>query len=299
MFLGLLALRTRGAAESTVPGAGARRPEPTCGPRRREPLVRAARFGARRADGGAGRHLRGRLLDAGHTLDRRRGAARARTAWSATVLSAKSGGTRGTVVVAGPSWSSSAARDMVADGSADVRRRRSWRLPVADDGQEPSLDAAWCGRRDGSQVDPGRSWLSSARRRLRRRRAGSGVTGGSGRNCSPRWAPPSGPSGWRGSSPRTVRPRRSSPGSVLRGAVGGTPGTGGGRRAQYRAGRGELSMELQWGDGAGRAVPGSGGGGATGGTHGSRRRAGECAPGAGGYWAEAFQRLVTTCVCAR
>ncbi len=80
----------------------------------------------------------------------------------------------------------------------------------------------------------------------------------------------------------------------VRGAVGSGAGPGGRGRSQHRPGRGKLPVEFQRGDGAGRALPGPGDAVRLEALLAMPDEREDAAPGAGGYWAEAFQRLVTT-----
>ena len=80
----------------------------------------------------------------------------------------------------------------------------------------------------------------------------------------------------------------------VRGALDCAAGAGGGGRTRHRAGRGKLSMEFQRSDGPGGALSRPGEASRLDGLLAIPDEPEDASPGAGGYWAEAFQRLVTT-----
>ena len=135
-------------------------------------------------------------------------------------------------------------------------------LPVADDWQD-ELHAAWCRaavrQRDpawsrallGAPAAPEAGGPGAVSLAERAKLLGTLGAGGAGR--------------LGGGVHRRARPVRGVPAARgVRGALGGAPGAGRGRRARHRAGRGQLPMEFQRGDGPGRTLPGPRGGGPSG-----------------------------------
>ena len=123
------------------------------------------------------------------------------------------------------------------------------------------------GPRCGSGTRSGRARCSAPRRAPRRTGPGTASLAERSKLLATLPGARTGRRGWPSSSPRTVCRRRSSCSGVCAVPWAEPLGRVGRRRARHRPGRGQLPMELQRRHGAGRALPGPGGGGPPGGPH--------------------------------